>query len=66
MFWGLCLTLYWAGDSEGFSERPHEEHLAGVVSCISWNPAVLARGDCFAAEYAAVRKSKGKFLFKAI
>lgn len=46
--------------------RPHEEHLAGVLSWICCSPAVLASEDYFAAEYAAVRKSKGKFLLKAI
>lgn len=63
--WGLylCTGLRRA---RTFLTAAHEEHLAAVVSWICWSPAELAREGCFAAEYAAVRKSKGKFLFKAI
>lgn len=63
---GVCALPCTVLGSEDFSEQPHEEHLAGVVSWICCSPAVLASADCFAAEYAAVGKSKGKFLFKAI
>lgn len=63
---GVCtFTLGW-GEPGLFWQQPHEEHLDGVVSWICCSPAVLASEGCFAAEYAAVRKSKGKFLFKAI